>query len=74
MLRALFGRFFRHCITKANQKDSARGWGHFDYMTDQEISDSLHGRGHLIDWNEVRRREMAGERQSPWAKKAEAAI
>ena len=74
MLRGLFGRFCRHCIAVANQREAARGWGHYDYMTDDEITHSFSGRGHLIDWNEVRRRWEAGESQSPWAKKAGAAI
>ncbi len=36
-------------------------------MTDQEISDFLHGRGRLIDWDQVKARREGGEKQAPWA-------
>ena len=74
MIQALLGRFFRHCIDAAVQREAARGWGDYDFMTDDEITHSFSGRGHLIDWNEVRRRKTAGENQSPWARNAGSAI
>jgi hypothetical protein len=37
-----------------------------DYMTDAEISACFHGRGHTVNWNEVKRRHAAGELHAPW--------
>ena len=69
MIRALLGRFFRHCMNLASERDAARGY--HEYMTDEEITHRFSGRGHLINWNDVRRRQEAGQ---AWAKKVGAAI
>lgn len=68
MIATWFGRIFRRCIAKAEAADVALAYDldHSDYMTDQELSDVLHGRGHTVNWNEVRRRQAAGEVQAPW--------
>lgn len=73
MMLAALGRFFRRCMDAAIQQEAERciERGYSDFMTDAEIIDRMNGRGHLINWNEVRRRQEAGENQSPWAKKGE---
>jgi hypothetical protein len=71
IITRLLGRFFRHCI-EAQQAEEIRlscDLTSSDFMTDSEISDVLHGRGHTVNWNEVRRRQQTGEVKAPWAPK-----
>jgi len=74
MIRALLGRFFRHCISMAALADSnARGvrFDQYDpsFMSDQEIRDFLQGDVKNIDWDRIKLRRFLGERQEPWAAK-----
>lgn len=67
MIVARLGRFFRFFTRQTAVIDTIAecGFEDADYMTDQEIADALHGRGHTVNWNEVRRRRSAGEMQAP---------
>jgi hypothetical protein len=64
MISALLDRFFRHCINMAAKADSLGPVKvhEFDpaFMTDQEISDFLHGRSRLINWDHIAIRKRSG--------------
>jgi hypothetical protein len=61
MIRVLLGRFFRHCIERANNpRRVVVRQLEPDFMTDAEISHFIHGRVDRIDWNQVAIRKRAG--------------
>ena len=66
MLCDLLGRFFRHCIAESAAADLKRVQVREfepDFMTDQEISDFLHGRP--VEWGAVAIRKRGGLRLRP---------
>ena len=60
MIALFLGRWLRRCIRRL-EKDRPD----FDYMTDAELSDFIHGRAHTIDWAEIARRRRNGDIQVP---------
>lgn len=72
MILVALGRFIRRCIDAAQRQDAEMGYSleNSDFMTDAELSDCMHGRGHLVDWNEIHRRRNAMEIQTPWGRNA----
>ena len=65
MLRALMGRFFRHCIAVAQRADQRRVTVRVfdpDFMTQAEIDTFLLGRAGQLDWRPIEARRRAGHR------------
>ena len=66
---ALLGRFFLRCIEAAENPPNGIRVDAYDpsFMTDQEISDFLHGRVGKINWERVKMRRRLGLCEDPWS-------
>ena len=64
----LLGRFFQRCIQVAKDHQAGIRVNLYDpdYMTDEEISHFIHGRGPAIDWDLIESRRKSGDKQAPW--------